>query len=167
MPSRDARTPLNPSQSSDMEPGRLTRPSGRGRAALPVAVGTLPDADPPKPPNELLTHAIHRAAADYTPPDTPKPPSVHHDVETASYASSLCRRAAADKRSHKIDRHILPALCMVGVAHLLDRTNASYAAAAGMKEDIGLNMSQLGLALSLSFVPYSLLQASRFFVCSC
>ena len=54
----------------------------------------------------------------------------------------------------KVDRHLLPILCWLGVVIALDSTNVSYARIEGMPYDLSIQPRQYSIAILLYFVAY-------------
>ncbi|CCM05660.1 uncharacterized protein FIBRA_07890 [Fibroporia radiculosa] len=59
---------------------------------------------------------------------------------------------------HKIDKHVIPVLCLLYLLAFLDRVNISNAAVFGLTEDLHLVGDQYNNALVVFFVPYVLFE---------
>lgn len=79
------------------------------------------------------------------------------DVQPPSRASSL-HNVDEGKLVYKIDRHVLPYICVMYLLAFLDRVNISNAALFGLQQDLGLHGTQYNTALVIFFVPYILFE---------
>ncbi|KAF9887505.1 hypothetical protein FE257_010083 [Aspergillus nanangensis] len=81
--------------------------------------------------------------------------SMIEHAEEIGIADEAYRKAEA-RVVRKLDMYIAPVMMLLMLISYLDRGNIGYAATQGMTEDIGLEGSQLNIAVSLFYVFYVL-----------
>lgn len=76
-----------------------------------------------------------------------------HTVEIPDYSPAETKRIL-----WKVDCRLVPMLAFFYLLAFLDRGNIGNAKVAGMQTDLGLSGSQYNVALTVFFIPYSLLE---------
>lgn len=83
--------------------------------------------------------------------------SIAPDSQTRTVRPSPPRRTFLDSFRHRVRTKVLVLLCLMYLITYMDRVNISTAAPF-IKEDLGLDNTQLGLALAAFSIPYAFFQ---------
>lgn len=89
----------------------------------------------------------HHLEAEILKPERPAVTSTFNDADSPE--EKAVRR--------KVDRHLLPVLCIMVMVSFLDRTNIGNARIEGMTGDLHLEGHHFNIALFVFFIPYVLL----------
>ncbi|KAG6856695.1 hypothetical protein H0H87_001736 [Tephrocybe sp. NHM501043] len=85
------------------------------------------------------------------------------DVLTLSQTVNSAGGLSLDTNAHskvwrRIDIHIIPVVAMFYLLSFLDRTNLANARVAGLQADLGLSNYQYCIALTVTFIPYIIIE---------